>query len=85
MIKTKMLVIISLVALLMPGIGVANKPVATSSLSNSDVSRLIDEGMNRSEAMNIMKYLTDVIGPRLTNSPGQRRANQWTKDQLEKW
>lgn len=85
MIKSKMLVIVSLVALLVPGIGVANKPVATSSLSNNDVSRLIDEGMNRSEAMNIMKYLTDVIGPRLTNSPGQRRANQWTKEQLEKW
>jgi carboxypeptidase Q len=32
-----------------------------------------------------MRYLTDVIGPRLTNSPAQRRANRWTKEQLEKW
>ena len=85
MIKSKMLVIVTLAALLVPGVGVANKPVATNSLSDADVARIIDEGMNRSDAMNVMKYLTDVIGPRLTNSPGQRRANQWTKEQFEKW
>ena len=41
--------------------------------------------MNRSQAMATIRYMTDVIGPRLTNSPGQKRANQWTKQQLEKW
>jgi hypothetical protein len=41
--------------------------------------------MNRSQAMATMRYLSDVIGSRLTNSPGQRRANKWTKEQLEKW
>ncbi len=49
------------------------------------LSKIKDEGMNRSQAMATIRYLTDVIGPRLTNSPGQRRANQWTKQQLEKW
>ncbi|HQU82300.1 MAG TPA: M20/M25/M40 family metallo-hydrolase [Pyrinomonadaceae bacterium] len=44
-----------------------------------------NEGMNRSQAMNTMRYLTDVIGARLTNSPNQRRANKWTKEQFEKW
>lgn len=51
--------------------------------SPADIIR--DEGMNRSQAMATMKYLSDVIGARLTNSPGQRRANKWTRDQLEKW
>lgn len=49
------------------------------------IAKIRDEGMNRSQAMETIRYLTDVIGPRLTNSPGQRRANQWTKEQLEKW
>lgn len=49
------------------------------------ISKIRDEGMNRSEAMKTIRYLSDVIGPRLTNSPNQRRANQWTKQQLEKW
>lgn len=49
------------------------------------VAKIKDEGMNRSQAMTVMHYLTDVIGARLTNSPSQRRANRWTKEQFEKW
>ena len=51
----------------------------------ADIDKIRDEGMNRSHAMATMKYLSDVIGARLTNSPSQRRANKWTKEQLEKW
>jgi carboxypeptidase Q len=51
----------------------------------TDISKIKDEGMNRSQVMKTVNYLTDVIGPRLTGSPGQKRANQWTRDQLEKW
>jgi hypothetical protein len=36
---------------------------------------LLDEGMNRSEAMRNLAYLTDVIGPRLTGSAATRAAN----------
>ena len=41
--------------------------------------------MNRSQVMQTLSYLSDVIGPRLTNSPGMRRSNEWTRDQLTKW
>ena len=41
--------------------------------------------MNRSQVMQTMSYLSDVIGPRLTASPGMKRANEWTRDQLTKW
>jgi len=53
--------------------------------SKEAVSKIKEEGMKRSQAMKTMHYLTDVIGQRLTNSPSQRRANKWTKEQLEKW
>ena len=41
--------------------------------------------MNRSQVMQTLSYLTDVIGPRLTASPQMKRANDWTRDTLAKW
>ena len=52
---------------------------------NDPIQRIKDEGMNRSQVMQTLSYLSDVIGPRLTNSPGMKRANEWTRDQLTKW
>lgn len=52
---------------------------------NDPVTRIKDEGMNRSQVMQTLSYLSDVIGPRLTASPGMKRANEWTRDQLTKW
>src|SRR5262249_21397833 len=44
-----------------------------------------DEGTNHSQVMQTAEYLSDVIGPRLTNSPGMRKAEQWTQDQFRQW
>lgn len=63
--------------------GIALGQAAGAQRSAADIIR--DEGMNRSQAMATMKYLSDVIGARLTNSPKQKLANRWTKEQLEKW
>lgn len=52
---------------------------------NDPIERIKDEGMNRSQVMKTLSYLTDVIGPRLTNSPGMKRANEWTRDEMTKW
>ena len=52
---------------------------------NNPIERIKDEGINRSQVMQVLSYLTDVIGPRLTNSPGMMRANVWTRDKLTEW
>src|SRR5438552_1537125 len=52
---------------------------------DSVVERIRDEGLNHSQAMQTLSYLTDVIGPRLTGSPNLKRANEWTRDRLAKW
>src|SRR5262245_59352054 len=52
---------------------------------NDPIERIKDEGTNRSQVMETLSYLTDVIGPRLTASPNMKRANEWTRDQLTKW
>ncbi len=49
------------------------------------LAKLRDEGTNRSQINEIFTYLTDVVGPRLTASPGARRANEWTRDKLASW
>lgn len=52
---------------------------------NDPIERIKDEGMNRSQLMPTLSYLTDVIGPRLTASPNLKRANEWTRDKLTEW
>jgi carboxypeptidase Q len=52
---------------------------------NDPIERIKDEGMNRSQVMQTLSYLTDVIGPRLTASPNMKRANEWTAAQMTKW
>jgi hypothetical protein len=62
-------------------------PAATTPAKdpNDPIERIKDEGMNRSQVMQTLSYLSDVIGPRLTASPGMKRSNEWTRDQLTKW
>jgi carboxypeptidase Q len=49
------------------------------------VERIRVEGLENSQMEELAGYLMDVIGPRLTNSPGMTRANEWTAEMLEEW
>lgn len=49
------------------------------------VARIRDEGFNRSQVMETASWLTDVYGPRLTNSPNTRAAANWTIQRLAAW
>ncbi len=47
--------------------------------------KIREEGLHHSQLSSITHYLTDVSGPRLTNSPGYLRASQWAVNALQKW
>lgn len=49
------------------------------------VTRIRLEGFYRSQVMETLQHLTDVIGSRLTGSPGMDAANAWTRDKLSEW
>jgi hypothetical protein len=49
------------------------------------VARIKEEGLQRSQVMDTLWYLTDVHGPRLTNSPGMREAAAWAEGRLREW
>ena len=48
------------------------------------VARIREEGLQRSQVMDIVGYMTDVIGPRLTLSEGMKRGHAWAKEQFVK-
>lgn len=77
-----------IVALLCSGVSVRAQQPATpppAKNANDPIEKIKDEGMNRSQVMKTLEYLTDVIGPRLTASPNLKRANEWTRDRLKEW
>ncbi len=49
------------------------------------LSKIRDEGIARSQIMPITSYLTDVSGPRLTNSPNIKVAAQWVIGKMKEW
>ncbi len=49
------------------------------------MKKIREEGMERSQVMDTLSWLTDVIGPRLTGSPQMKRANEWTKSRMAEW
>jgi hypothetical protein len=59
--------------------------VAQESVDLSVVERIREEGLERSRIPELARYLTEVNGPRLTGSPGMKRANDWTAETFRKW
>ena len=49
------------------------------------VTRIRLEGFRNSKVMDTASHLMDGIGPRLTGSPNMKKANEWTRKQLEEW
>src|SRR5688500_3442688 len=47
--------------------------------------RIRAEALDRSKLDSLIGYVTDVIGGRLTNSPGIRRANAWAAETFRSW
>lgn len=74
---------VSLIISSLPIQGQTAAQPASAKPSNDPIARIKDEGMNRSQVMATLSYLTDVIGPRLTASPNLKRANEWTRDKMK--
>ena len=49
------------------------------------IAKLRSESDARSRVLESYRMLTDVIGPRLTGTPGFKRSVDWTRDRLSEW
>lgn len=43
------------------------------------------EGMEESQVMELAQYMADVLGPRLTGSPGYNASAEWAAEQMRSW
>ena len=48
-------------------------------------NRIRDAALNHSQIMEMVGYLTDVTGPRLTGSPNLKKAEEYARDRLGQW
>jgi len=62
----------------------ADWPV-TEKLDLDAVFRIKEEGLQRSKVMEIESYLTDVYGPRHTNSPEIKEAAEYAQKAMREW
>jgi hypothetical protein len=72
-------------SLLVAALLLSASPLAAQSVDRTETGRIADEGFNRSQIMQTAEYLMDRIGPRLTNSPGMRQAEEWTQAKFREW
>lgn len=62
--------------------------IPSNSQENIDleiIHKIRQEGLKNSNVKDLAFYLTDAFGPRLTNSPGHRKAGKWAVKQLKTW
>ncbi|MGP0065887.1 MAG: M20/M25/M40 family metallo-hydrolase [Isosphaeraceae bacterium] len=69
----------------------AGRPAATAPVpepggeAKAVTQAILEEIDKRSELMANIEYLCDMIGPRLTGSPGLNKANHWTRDKFRQY
>ena len=61
--------------------------LASENIDYDGINKIKQQGLNpdNSKVMEIMSYLTDVYGPRLTGSPNVQKAGEWTVAKMKEW
>src|SRR5215207_7569860 len=76
----------ALVAAAIVALPVAARDVrAQEQVDRAMIARLRAEEEQRSQVLETYRTLTDVIGPRLTGTPGFKRSVDWTRGKLTEW
>jgi carboxypeptidase Q len=63
-------------------ISVSAQSIFEPSVDHEIVEQIKEQGLYNSQIMNMAGWLTDVFGPRLSNSPQLNRAHEWTQEQF---
>lgn len=78
--KSRILAMFALLTLMVFSFGQQGR----TSVDETVVAKIREEGFQRSQVMDIVGYMTDVLGARLTLSQDMKRAQAWAKDKMEK-
>jgi len=75
-----------LVSVLLLSLGVADSFMQQRGAGSNDmIARIKAEGLQRSRALVLYRYLTDDIGARLTGSPAHKQAANWAVERLKEF
>ena len=66
-------------------IGALAQDGAKEKLDYAMIARIKEEGLNRSQVMDHISWLSDVYGPRLTGSPTIKQASDWAQKRFKEW
>ncbi len=80
---TKRVLCVFVLALVVVSFGVAQ--VAAEKIDTIMISKIKDEGLNRSPGHGFYEHLHDVYGPRLAGSPDFKEAAAWVSQKLTSW
>lgn len=72
-------------AFVVAGLGLALLAQAANAPDLDAIHKLKSLEATDSQVMQIESWLTDVYGPRLTNSPDMRQAAQWAEKEMRSW
>lgn len=78
---------VAIVVLLLAVLPLGAQAPGVSPSDLAAIHQIREEGFSNStsKVMETMSYLTDVYGPRLTNSPDMRDAAKWTTEKMNEW
>ncbi len=85
MLRRKIMGVLLMHAILLPTLAFGQAAPKVYEAPKDVLDKIKEEGTKNSQIMQTLSYLSDVIGPRLTASPGMKRGNDWTRDTLAKW
>ena len=71
-----------LIAIAVTAVGAGTQ---TEKVDYAAIGKIRDEGLNRSQVMEHISWLSDVYGPRLTGSPAMQQASEWAMKQFTEW
>ncbi len=73
------------IALVLASACLAASTAAQSPIDLGTISRIKQEALTRSRAMDHVAWMSDVYGPRVTGTPNFQRASEWAMKQLTEW
>jgi len=76
---------ISLLGMMMLNSAVTPAQSAPEKIDIETVNKIREAALQHSQVMETVGYLTDVIGPRVTGSPGLRKAQDYVIERLRGW
>ena len=66
-------------------VALSRRAAAPNKLDYAAIGQIRDEGLNRSQAMETLFWLTDRYGPRVTGTPAMEDAGAWTMKKMTEW